>query len=234
MEPKRVRLPFTWTLRPVLAEDITTKNIDTVNVFVDHIIDQKSTSKIVKDLAELSAITSLKHLKRVKKQTVILMLANNMKPDQCVMELKSKGFNFTGLSGQPSVIPVPRSMPKTCAQNQQVRELWPCNFHPDKRLESILSGKFFDQLQLAIINGHMKTALERAVTTGIGAVVVDPCTNVIVAQSGDFRYYFILCYYDRPIFNIVSNNILQFFYSFYDLTTFLFCFSTYLFTLLTI
>lgn len=188
MESKRIRHPFTWTLKPVLSENITTTNIDTVSVFVDTIVNRSMTSKIIKSLGELSVIISLTHLKRVKNQRIILMMANDLNPDQCVLELKSKGFDFTGLLGRPEIIPVPSAMPKTCAQNQKARELWPCNFHPNKRLESILAGEFFDQLSLATIDGHMRTALEFAATTGVGAVVVDPCSNHIVAQSGDFRY----------------------------------------------
>lgn len=187
MEAKRARPPFTWVLRPVLANNLMTDNIDTVNVFVDTVIDRTSTSKIVKSLADLSAITSLTHLKRVKNQTVILMLANNLNPDQCVVELKNKGFDFVGLLGQPKIIPVPASMPRTCNQNQRARELWLCNFHPDKRLESILAGEFFNQLQLATIDKHMRTALEYANNGGVGAIVVDPSNNQIIAQSGDFR-----------------------------------------------
>lgn len=188
MESKRIRHPFTWNLKPVLSESITTSNIDTVSVFVDTIVNRTMTSKIMKSLGELSVITSLTHLKRIKNQRIILMIANDLSPDQCILELKSKGFDFTGLLGQPEIIPVPSAMPKTCAQNQKARELWPCNFHPDKRLESILAGKFFDQLSLATIDGHMRTALECAASTGVGAVVVDPSSNHIVAQSGDFRY----------------------------------------------
>lgn len=189
MEAKRSKHPLSWTLRPVLPDNITTNIIKTVNVFVGTIIDQKSTSKIVKSLAELSAIPSLSHLKRVKNQTIILMLASDLNTDQCVAELKNKGFEFIGLLGQPNIIPVPASMPITCSQNQQAKELWPCNFHPDKRLESILSDTFFDQLQLAVIDRHMKTALNIALNNGggIGAVVVDPLDDRIMAQSGDFR-----------------------------------------------
>ncbi|XP_022182042.1 probable inactive tRNA-specific adenosine deaminase-like protein 3 [Myzus persicae] len=186
MEPKRSRLSMTWTLRPVLPENVTTDSIATVNVFVDTIIDRTSTSKIVKDLGQLSVINSLTHLKRVKNQTIILMLANDLNSDDCVAELERKGFNFAGLSGRPEIIPVPACMPKTCSQNLQARKLWPCNFHPDKRLESILSGDFFNQLELAIIDGYMRTALACA-TGGVGAVVVDPLNNLIIAQSGDFR-----------------------------------------------
>lgn len=189
MEAKRSRHPLSWILRPVLPDNITTNIINTVNVFVDTITDQKSTSKIVKSLAELSIIPSLSHLKRVKNKTVILMLANDLHPDQCVTELKSKGFQFIGLLGQPKIIPVPASMPITCSQNHQAKELWPCNFHPDKRLESILSGTFFDQLQLAAIDRYMKTALECALDSGngVGAVVVDPLNDRIIAKSGDYR-----------------------------------------------
>jgi len=186
MEPKRSKLPMNWTLRPVLPENITTDSIVTVNVFVDTIINRTSTSKIVKDLGQLSVINSLTHLKRVKNQTIILMLANDLDPDNCVAELKSKGFNFAGLSGRPEIIPVPAYMPKTCSQNLQARKLWPCNFHPDKRLESILCGDFFNQLELATIDGYMRTALAIA-TGGVGAVVVDPLNDLIIAKSGDFR-----------------------------------------------
>jgi len=187
MEVKRAKRAFTWTLRPVLPDNIITNSIDTVNVFVDTIIDRKFTSNIIKCLAELSPITSLTHLKRVKNQTIILMLADDIKPDQCAAALESKGFDFAGLSGQPHIISVPASMPKTCSQNQRAQELWPCNFHPDKRLESILSGEFFDQLQLNAIDSHMRAALDCANKGGVGAIVVNPLNDKIVAQSGDFR-----------------------------------------------
>ncbi|XP_025206144.1 probable inactive tRNA-specific adenosine deaminase-like protein 3 [Melanaphis sacchari] len=201
MEPKRSRLPVTWTLRPVLPDNVTTDSIITVNVFVDSIINRTSTSKIVKSLGQLSVINSLTHLKRVNNQMIILMLANDLNPDQCVAELKNKGFDFDGLSGRPKIVPVPAYMPKTCSQNLQARKLWPCNFHPDKRLESILSGEYFNQLQLVTIDRYMKTALSCAVG-GVGAVVVDPSNDLIVAQSGDFRVehpvkHAIMCVVDK-------------------------------------
>lgn len=201
MESKRSRLPITWTLRPVLPENVKTNSLITVNVFVDTIINRTSTSKIVKSLGQLSVINSLTHLKRVNNQSIILMLANDLNPDQCVAELKNKGFDFDGLSGRPKIIPVPAYMPKTCSQNLQARKLWPCNFHPDKRLESILCGEFFNQLQLATIDRHMRTALSCA-AGGVGAVVVDPSKDLIVAQSGDFRVehpvkHAIMCVVDK-------------------------------------
>ncbi|XP_026811183.1 probable inactive tRNA-specific adenosine deaminase-like protein 3 [Rhopalosiphum maidis] len=201
MEPKRPRLPMTWTLRPVLPENVTTDNIITVNVFVDTIINRTSISKIVKSLGQLSVINSLTHLKRVNNQTIILMLVNDLNSDQCVAELKNRGFDFDGLSGRPKIVPVPAYMPKTCSQNLQARKLWPCNFHPDKRLESILCGKFFNQLQLATIDQYMRTALSCA-AGGVGAVVVDPLNDLIVAQSGDFRVehpvkHAIMCVVDK-------------------------------------
>lgn len=208
-----MRHSFTWTLKPVLPESVTTESVDTVNVFVDTIVDRTSISNIVKSLAELSVIASLTHLKRVRNRTIILMTANGRSPDQCVAELRSRGFDFDGLSGRPEVVPVPRTMPKTCAQNRRARELWPCNFHPDKRLESMLAGEFFDHLQLAAIEGHMRTALECAATAGgVGAVVVDPCTNLIVAQSGDFRYFsysFNALFYTHFV-SITSNKTINF------------------------
>ncbi|VVC41348.1 Cytidine and deoxycytidylate deaminase domain,Cytidine deaminase-like [Cinara cedri] len=189
MEPKRVKHPLTWTLRPVLPKNVMADTVDTVNVFVDLIIDRTCTSKIVKSLAEPQfAVPALSHLKRVKGQTVILMPAIGLSPEQCVAELRNKGFNFDGLSGRPTIVPVPRSVPKTCLQNQWARELWPSNFHPDKRLESVLAGKYFNDLELAAIDSHMRTALECAgIGDGVGAAVVDPTNGQIVAKSGDLR-----------------------------------------------
>lgn len=188
MELKRSRQPFTWTLRPVLPENITTNRIDTINVFVDSITDQKLTSDII-DRVQLIFPVCLTHLKLVKNQTIILMLANNMSPDQCVDNLQIMKFDFSGLLGQPKIVAVPRSMPITCIQYEQAQKLWPCKFHPNKRLESILSGKIFDLLQLATIERHMKMALECAKSSNskVGAIMVDPMNDLIIAQSGDFR-----------------------------------------------
>lgn len=190
MEPKRARRPLTWTLRPVLPENVTAETVDTVNVFVDTIVDRTQTSKIVKRLAEPQcAVPALSHLKRVKNgQTVILMAADGLDPDQCVNVLTGKGFDFVGLSGQPAVVPVPGSAPKTIRQYRWARELWPCNFHPDKRLESVLAGEYFDELELTAIDGHMRAALECAgVGDGVGAVVVDPANGQTIARSSDSR-----------------------------------------------
>jgi tRNA-specific adenosine deaminase 3 len=188
MEPKQSRPPFSWTLRPVLPENITTNSIDTVNVFVDTITDRKLISNIIKRV-QLIYPNSLTHLKLVKNQTIILMLANNMSPDQCINTLQVMKFDFSGLSGQPKVVAVPKSIPRTCNQNEQAQKLWPCKFHPDKRLESILSGKMFNLLQLATIERHMKMALEctKRSNSGVGAVMVDPINDLIIAQSEDFR-----------------------------------------------
>lgn len=191
MEPKRARQPFAWTPRPILPDGVTADAVDTVDVFVDTITDRTQTSGVIKRLAESSAIPSLTHLKRVKNQTAILMLADGPedRPDRCVTEMTAAGFDFAGLSGRPRVVPVPATMPRTVGQNRRARELWPCNFHPDKRLESLLAGEHFDQLQLATVDGHMRAALECARTGGVGAVVVDPLRDGgrVVARSGDFR-----------------------------------------------
>lgn len=188
MEPKLSRHPFSWTLRPVLPEYITTNSIDTVNVFIDTITDQKLTSNIIKRV-QLIYPVCLSHLKLVKNQTIILMLTNNMSPEKCINTLQIMKFDFSGLLGQPKVVAVPRSMPKTYNQYEQAQKLWPCKFHPDKRLESILSGKIFNSLQLATIERHMKMALKCAKSSNseVGAVMVDPINDLIIAQSGDFR-----------------------------------------------
>lgn len=188
MDPKRTRHQFSWALRPLLPENITTNSIDTVNVFVDTITDRKLTSDIIKRV-QLINPACLTHLKLVKNQTIILMLANNMSLEQCKDALQIMKFDSSGLSGEPKVVAVPRSMPITCNQYEQSQKLWPCKFHPDKRLESILSGKMFDLLQLATIERHMKMALECAKSTNsaVGAVMVDPTDDLIIAQSGDFR-----------------------------------------------
>lgn len=189
MEPKRARHLLTWTLKPVLPTNVIAETVDTVNVFVDSIVDRTLISKIIRKLAEPQfAVPALSHLKRVKGQTILLMPTNRLDPDQCVTELKDKGFDFVGLSGQPTIVSVPQSMPKTCRQNQWAQKLWPCNFHPDKRLESILAGEYLNDLELVTIDGHMRTALECAsASDGVGAAIVDPTNGRIVARSGDFR-----------------------------------------------
>ncbi|XP_050429498.1 probable inactive tRNA-specific adenosine deaminase-like protein 3 [Adelges cooleyi] len=201
MEPKRARPPLTWTLRPILPSDVTSDQIQTVNVLVDTIVERKLTSNVVKQLNDISPIPTLTHLKRVKNDTIILMLVEDLDPDECVRVLKQKGFDFAGLSGCPKTIEVPLSMPKSCLQNQQARTLWPCNFHPDKQLEALLNNTFFDQLQLAKIDGYMRLALECA-HNGTGAVIVDPRDDTVIAQSGDYRFkhpvkHAIMCVVDK-------------------------------------
>lgn len=202
MESKRQKLLSTWKIRPILSNEITSNKIETVKVFIDTIIERKMTSKIVKNLNDIAPVSFLTHLKRVNNNRIILILANDLQPNECVSELKQKGFDFIGLSGHPMILEVPKSMPKTHLQNTLARQFWPCNFHPDKQIESLLSNTYFSQLQLSKFENFMRLALTCAEDVCSGAVVVDPMNDSVIAQSADFRHehpikHAVMCVVDK-------------------------------------
>ncbi|KAJ4432594.1 hypothetical protein ANN_21217 [Periplaneta americana] len=182
-----------WQLRPVLDVDITDHRLPLIDVYVDKVSDPKQTSRLIQDLNTICPIPSLQHLKRVSKCGIILSLAGEDTAEMCVQKLRDQGLDTQGLNCESHIVQVSAVAPRTRAQYQEAIKLWPCNFHEDKYLEKILSGKLFSDSQKLEQQNYMKISLEAARRSvgcggaGVGAVVVDPEKKKVIAVGYDNR-----------------------------------------------
>ena len=89
---------------------------------------------------------------------------------------------------------VPSKNPKTREQFKAAKDIWPCHFHENKRLESTLNATRediwgTDSLKSHVL--HMQHTLNSCIKSGNAAVVVDPKTYAVFIW---FKYYFICSY----------------------------------------
>lgn len=185
----------TRNLQAVLSDDFL-KQLPSLKVYVGHVKNPKDLSKVVLSLNQKVPLKELQHLKRVRKREVILCptyYLNGVSSIQeyleyYVQELKDV-FEFFKEVDVPSIPPK--------VKKQYNNQIWPCNFHPNKYFESLVSDSFFsqDELKLHISLMHMtfsvaKWYLERDSCTSSdfllttnATVIVDPLTNSVVAAS---------------------------------------------------
>ncbi|KAL1456989.1 hypothetical protein WDU94_001669 [Cyamophila willieti] len=190
-EPSNVQLKVssiarTWRLRPILSDDILVDSVPLVNTLVASIKDRRLISKMISQLNQTFPLPSLQHLKRVRGNEVLI--------DVCAEETKhisSKLAEFEvftqGLSLDLYPASVPAKPPRTKSQFQSSNRIWPCNFHPDRELEKIISGEKFNGETLDRIEDWMRKCLEHCGNTGVGCAVVDPVTNQLIALGADDR-----------------------------------------------
>ncbi|CAG9766258.1 unnamed protein product [Ceutorhynchus assimilis] len=173
---------------PILADDLL-EDTPLVEVFVDSIKDQKTISKVVKDLNASCPIPELTHLKRIKAKEILLLIKNNLEKQQVHEYLKSNGFNVSLLCNQIRIVSVAKIAPKTKTQHAKVNQLWPCNFHSDKYIEKLSTNTLFDHSEILEHQLYMKVAIEVARYSkqnkiahfSKGVVIVDPKIKSIVA-----------------------------------------------------
>jgi tRNA-specific adenosine deaminase 3 len=183
-----------WHLRPVLGDDVIADKIVLLDVYVDTVTDPRQTSRLIQELNALCPIPVLQHLKRVSKSGVILNLASEGDtPEICIQKLKGRGLDTSGLSCEPRRLQLPAVAPNTRRHYQEAMKVWPCNFHENRYLEKVLSGKLFDFTDRLEQQKYMKKCLEAARFSlesggaGVGALMVDPAKKEVVAIGFDDR-----------------------------------------------
>lgn len=202
-----------WHLKPVLDDDVMSDNIQLLEVYVDRVTDPKHTSRLIQELSALWPIPSLQHLKRVSKSEVILDLASEEDtPEICIQKLRDRGLDTSGLGCDPRRLRVPAVPPKTRRHYQEAMKLWPCNFHENKYLEKVLSGRLFDNADKLEQQKYMKICLEAARRSfqsggaGVGALMVDPALKRIVAIGHDDRGKHPLKHAVMVVIDLVSHS----------------------------
>lgn len=190
-----------WVALPVLSDE-QSQDVELVEVYAAPILDKKETSRLVRELNSLCPLSGLQHVKRVRPCSerphpleVLVCLVSDVPKMQVVSIdslLPSGGINCNGL-GEPFVVKVPARAPLTRPQFELASQHWPTSFHEDKQVTVALRGELFSHHQKERIHAYMASAVTAAREGGvagmeaIGAVVVDPKTERIIAVGHDCR-----------------------------------------------
>lgn len=192
-----------WVAYPVLSDE-QSQDVELIEAFAAPIVNKKETSRLLRELSGLYPLSGLQHIKRVRAVRekgsphpleVLVCLVSDA-PDMKVVSmdslLPSEGVRRDGL-GEPFVVKVPARPPLTRPQFELASKHWPTSFHEDKQVTVALRGELFSPPQKARMHMYMMSALTAARAghelgmEAVGAVVVDPATERIIAVGHDCR-----------------------------------------------
>ncbi|XP_038160028.1 probable inactive tRNA-specific adenosine deaminase-like protein 3 [Cyprinodon tularosa] len=190
-----------WVAEPVLSDE-QSADVELVAVYAAPVLDRKQTSRLVRQLNAVFPLDGLQHLKRVRTARdqnsphplEVLLCRSGEAADAAELGslLPSDGNSWEGL-GRPFVVLVPARPPLTRPQFQQASSFWPTSFHEDKRVTEALRGALFSPQQRAAMTSFMVAAVTvaraaaRLGMEAVGAAVVDPETERVVAVGHDLR-----------------------------------------------
>lgn len=192
-----------WVAYPVLSDE-QSQDVEMIEAFAAPIVDKKETSRLLRELSGLYPLNGLQHIKRVRAvkekgsphplEVLVCLVgdAPNAKVVSIDSLLPSDGVRRDGL-GEPFVVKVPARPPLTRPQFELASKHWPTSFHEDKQVTVALRGELFSQPQKARMHTYMTSAVTAAKAgfklgmEAVGAVVVDPATETIVAVGHDCR-----------------------------------------------
>ncbi|XP_029967541.1 putative inactive tRNA-specific adenosine deaminase-like protein 3 [Salarias fasciatus] len=192
-----------WVAYPVLSDE-QSQDVELVEAFAVPIVDKKVTSRLVRELNSLYPLDGLQHIKRVRARKdrdsphpleVLVCLASEA-PEVKEVTINSllppEAVGREGL-GEPFTVKVPARPPLTRPQFELASRHWPTSFHEDKQVTVALRGELFSPLQKAAMHTYMMSAVTAARAgresgmEAVGAVMVDPVTDRIVAVGHDCR-----------------------------------------------
>lgn len=192
---------ISMTIKAILDEKYYDQ-MATLKIYSAKLESLKKISNLIKKLNEILPIPSLQHLKRVKREgndtyvildtvpeTEVEPPAKRLKLEEseCIQELKSKGFHPEAYDISEIVISeVPRYGPKTRLQYNKSMEFWPVNFHPEKKLEKMMSEEVFNKDENKIHVDNMKYVIKEAIARRKNfSLVVDPSSKGYIAKGWD-------------------------------------------------
>ncbi|XP_067459080.1 probable inactive tRNA-specific adenosine deaminase-like protein 3 [Thunnus thynnus] len=218
MEPqtKRWKGPVcdtdSWVAYPVLSDE-QSQDVELIEAFAAPIVNKKETSRLVRELNSLYPLNGLQHVKRVRAckekggphplEVLLCLVSEAPRVKEVSVEslLPSGEVRHDGL-GEPFVVKVPARPPLTRPQFELASKHWPTSFHEDKQVTVALRGELFSSPQKARMHMYMTSALTAAKQgkelgmEAVGATVVDPATERIVAVGHD-------CRVDHPLHHAV-------------------------------
>ncbi|XP_004463611.3 probable inactive tRNA-specific adenosine deaminase-like protein 3 [Dasypus novemcinctus] len=189
-----------WQATPVLSEQ-QSRDVELVLAYAAPVLDKGQASRLLREVAAAHPLRAQPHLKRVRPSPagrphaleLLLCLAGPApRPRPLTELLPPPAVDSRGL-GPPFLVPVPARPPLTRAQFEAARAHWPTSFHEDPLVARALEGRLFSPQERAAMQGHMARAVrvaQQAAAQGlraVGAVVVDPTTDCVLATGHDCR-----------------------------------------------
>ncbi|XP_048390039.1 probable inactive tRNA-specific adenosine deaminase-like protein 3 [Stegostoma tigrinum] len=192
---------FTWEVMPVLSDEKLCE-VELVEAFAAPIINKKQTSYLIKQLASLYPLNNLPHIKRVRTcrdksdhplEIIICLLRDIPNRKLSLSDLFREGkADGIGL-GEPFQVKIPAYQPLTRFQFETASQHWPTTFRENKQVTDALQGHLFNTEEKAKMQTFMEKAIEVANfgkkmgMEPVGAVIVNPATDEIVAVGHDCR-----------------------------------------------
>ncbi|CAH1984719.1 unnamed protein product [Acanthoscelides obtectus] len=193
-EAKRMKLDPACSFHPILPDELT-EDTPLTEIYYATISDVKNTSKIIVKLNDILPIPNLTHLKRMNKGKVLLLPILAAPCNKVLNILKEKNFDVSTLEDDIRIAKVAKIPPRTKKQYEKVTKLWPCNFHPNKYLEKLVTNTLFSQKELNLHMKFMELAIDVAKygkdksteKQQVGVVIVDPKIESVVAVGYSCR-----------------------------------------------
>lgn len=196
INPKRIKLDealklnsMTIKIESILADDM--KTLPPVkNYIAGKIIDRKSTSAVMKELAEKMPIECGVYVKRVNKDNEVLICAaeeifdeTNLKTLLINRKISEKIAEI--ITKEVRIVEIPDFQPQLRWQFEKVTKSWPCKFHENKYLENLFSDSLFTDAES---KNHQKFIevckfLSVNLNSVNVAIAVNPYSNRIIAYG---------------------------------------------------
>ena len=192
---KRMK-PDEWRIRPVLP-DISIRDPDLRPVVVGTISEKRFISKVMSVLSKhLPLDKEFQHLKRVnntgaKSDRALILISVSEDLDQVMESLNPYVEELTGsgLEFPLKKMELYCDPPLSRHQFDKIRSVWPCHFHEDRNLESLLNRTRPDVWSEKMFQRHVdkiqRLLLKICDDTKSVALVVDPNCDAIVADVED-------------------------------------------------
>lgn len=130
---------FRFKIVPILEGDVCKEEIPLIEYWVLSVPCLTAIGKLLPLLPPMP--TEAGHLKRIKDGRILVQPSTVPLQDNFITSLSSQLGTELSLS---SVL-VPEVKPCTRRQFQWAKERWPTAFHPNKDIEKLLAGSFFDE-----------------------------------------------------------------------------------------
>ncbi|KAG7312660.1 hypothetical protein JYU34_000984 [Plutella xylostella] len=193
----------TWNLTPIVEEDLY-KPIPVVQASVGIIRDPKDISKTILTLNDKVPMKELQHLKRAQKKEIVICPLSYLNGAKIEEYLENNVKELKEVFEEFKVCDVPSRPPQVRKQFEESNKVWPCNFHPNKYNEKLVSGSFYNEQELKTHRQYMEMVFEvtKFYMKGLTAtnidsdkilrnlntcVVVDPSIQSVVAVCFDNR-----------------------------------------------
>ena len=188
---KAKRPKIEWEIKAILHPDLETEELPLIQAWLAVIDNKKNISKAVLWLSQNFPLPqSFLFLKRVQpfkdenKAHIIVAV------DQRPLNYDPPDEGMLGLSRELISIEIPSRPPLTRQEFSKARAFWPCHFHEDKRLESVLNRTLKDvwgDLCMEIHCQNMVETLDLKVRSKakVAAIAFDPITTRRVAMAFD-------------------------------------------------